>query len=142
MELGLSTNGLISPLPKALGLNCPKPVFRPQTPNGRALGSEHFFMSSSIQFLHQINSHFQILEITFDKVTSVCLLPENCKKILQKSSFWCHFWYYSSVSLVWKNTIFWSTKIQISLELLEQVLKMSPFWNPLIKGLSNDVKIK
>ena len=37
-----STNGcLISLLPKALGPNCPKLVFRPQTPNFRALESEN-----------------------------------------------------------------------------------------------------
>ena len=50
LELRFSTNGLISPLPKVLGPNCPKLGFRPQTPNVKALGSEIFFMSSSIKF--------------------------------------------------------------------------------------------
>ena len=42
-ELGFSTNGLIRPLLKALGVNCPKLVFRPQT--------------------YKISSYFQILGV-------------------------------------------------------------------------------
>ena len=41
---GFSTTGLISALPKALDPNCPKLVFRYQTPNVRVLGSENLFM--------------------------------------------------------------------------------------------------
>ena len=50
LEPGFWTYGLITPLPKALGPNCPKLVFRPQTTNVRVLGSEIFFISSSIKF--------------------------------------------------------------------------------------------
>ena len=50
LKLGFSRNGLMNPLQKALGPNCPKLVQRPQTSNVRALGSEIFFMSSSIKF--------------------------------------------------------------------------------------------
>ena len=50
LELEFLTNGLISPLPKALGPNCPKLVVTPQTPNVRVLGSTCFLMSSSIKF--------------------------------------------------------------------------------------------
>ena len=51
LELCFLTNGLMrSLLPKALGPNCPKLVFRPQTPNFRVVGSENFFISSSIKF--------------------------------------------------------------------------------------------
>ena len=63
-------NGLISPLPKALGPNCPKLVFRPQTPNVRVLRSVNFFMSSSIKFCFKYALIFQFWVI-FDKVMSV-----------------------------------------------------------------------
>ena len=61
LELGFSTFGLISPLPKALGLNCPNLLFRPQIPNAKPLGSEIFFHIKLHKILHQISSYFQIL---------------------------------------------------------------------------------
>ena len=51
-------NALISPLPKTLGPNCPKLVFRSQTRNFRPLGPENFFMSSSIKFGFKKFSNF------------------------------------------------------------------------------------
>ena len=59
------TNGLISPLPKALSPNCSKLAFRPQTSNVRVLGSELH------KILHQISSYFTILVILLDKVMSI-----------------------------------------------------------------------
>ena len=50
LEPGFLTNGLISPLPKALCPNCSKLVIRPQAPNVRVLGTVNFFMLSSIKF--------------------------------------------------------------------------------------------
>ena len=50
LVLGFWTYGLISPLPKTLDPSCSKPVFRPKIPNVTALGSKHFFISSSIKF--------------------------------------------------------------------------------------------
>ena len=50
MQLGFLNNGLVSPFPNALGLNCSKLFLRPQTPNVRVLESENVFMSSSIKF--------------------------------------------------------------------------------------------
>ena len=70
LELGFSNNGLISLLPKALGPNCPKLVFRLQTPNVRALGSKSFFMSCSIKFCIKWALIFNFW-IFFDKVLVV-----------------------------------------------------------------------
>ena len=42
MEPGFWTYGVITPLPRALGPNCPKLVFRDQTTNVRVFGSENF----------------------------------------------------------------------------------------------------
>ena len=39
-------------------------------------------------------------------------------------------------TFVHKNPPFWSMKMWISLELLVQILKVSPFWNPLIKNFT------
>ena len=58
LEPGFLTNALISPLPKALGQNCPKLVFRLKTPNVRALESKNVKLH---KILHQISSYFQIL---------------------------------------------------------------------------------
>ena len=46
IEARSQTYSLIFPL----GPNCPKLVFRPQTPNVSALGSKSFFKSRSIKF--------------------------------------------------------------------------------------------
>ena len=88
LEPGFS-NALISPLPKALGPNYPKLVFRPQTPNARALGSESFFKSSSIKCCIKLALIFKFWVI-FDKVMSI-YSQKIAKKTLQKYSFWCHF---------------------------------------------------
>ena len=42
LEPGFWTYGVITPLPRALGPNCPKLVFRDQTTNVRVFGSENF----------------------------------------------------------------------------------------------------
>ena len=76
LKLGFLSNGLISPLEKALSPNCPKLVFRPQTSNVRALRSGIFVMSSSIKFC--IRSCLQILGHFWQSYK--CLFPENCKK--------------------------------------------------------------
>ena len=64
LEPGFLTNGLISPLPKALGPNCPKLVFRPQAkPDGecQSFGICKFFHVKLHKILLQISSYFQIL---------------------------------------------------------------------------------
>ena len=78
LELGLSTNGLISPLSKPLGENCPKLVFRSQTTNVKDLGSEIFFKASSMKFWIKYFFIFKFCVI-FDKVMSV-YSQKNAKK--------------------------------------------------------------
>ena len=69
LKLGFSSNGLISPLQRTLGPNCPKLVFKPQTLNVRALGSEIFFQVKLYKILHKISPYkFWVI---FDKVMSV-----------------------------------------------------------------------
>ena len=102
---------------------------RPQTSEFRDLKIFHIKIH---KILHQICTYFQILDPFWQSYQ--CLFPENCKNTLQESSFWCHFRYVRSLQVFPKNPIFWSTKTQISLQTLGQIWKMSPFWNPLIKG--------
>ena len=80
LESGFVTNGLISPLPKALCPNCSKLAFRPQTSNVRVLGSELH------KILHQISSYFTILGHS-SRQSYEYLLPENCKKPFKNSLF-------------------------------------------------------
>ena len=58
--------------------NCPKLIFRPQNPNVRALGSEKFFMSSSIKLCIKQALFFKFWVIS-DKVMSVSS-KKNVKK--------------------------------------------------------------
>ena len=84
LELGILTTGLISPLPKALGPICPKLVFRFQTPNVNVLGSQNFFMSSSIKFYIKWALIFKFW-VNYDKVISVYfqkIAKTNFKNIL------------------------------------------------------------
>ena len=97
LEPEFLTNGLISPLPKALGPNCPKLVFMPQTPNARVLGSDlfwDFLMSSFIKFCFKQALIFKFWVI-FDKVMSV--YSQKIAKSPSKILFWCHFRYVSSL---------------------------------------------
>ena len=101
--------------------NCPKLVFRPQTPNVRALESENFCVKLH-KILHQISFYFQILGHFSQSYE--CLFPENCKKNLSKIFFLvpfqiCNF----PLSLVKNTPVFWSTKFQISPELPCQIKK-------------------
>ena len=117
LELGFWTYGLIS----RLGPNCSKLVFRPHTPNLPASGSKNFFMSSSIRFYMKQALIFKFWVI-YD-----CLFPENYKnpsKIFSLVTFQLNPFF-----------VFWSTKIQIPLQPLGQmILKISPFWNSFING--------
>ena len=100
LGLGLTTGGLISPLPKALGPNCPKLVFRLETPNARVLGSENVLCQAPQHFASNklLFSNFG----SFDKVTSA-YSKKIAKKTLHKYSFWCHFKYVICKSCVKKT---------------------------------------
>ena len=113
LEPGFWTNGLISPLPKALGPNCPKLVFRPQTQNVRTSGSV-FFSCKLHKILHQISTYFTILGYFWKSYE--CLFPENCKKPFKNLYFGAISDIKFSLSIVSKKPVFWNTKIQISLE--------------------------
>ena len=113
----------LEPRFKAYGLiclldpSCPKLVFRPQTLNVTALGSKRFFISSSIKFRMKQALSFKFWVI-FDKVMSVYSQKiENTSKIFFLVPFQiCKF----SLNLVQEKPLFWSSKTQISLELLDQ----------------------
>ena len=129
LELEFWTNGLISPLPKDLEPNCPKLGFRFQTPNVIALGSQSFFVSIFYKILHQISPYFQVLGHFWQSYE--CLSSENCKKAFFLVSFEiCKF----PLKSLLKKFLFLSTKSEISRESLGQIQKISPFWNPHIKG--------
>ena len=91
LKLRFSSNGLISPLQRTLGPNCPKLVFRPQTLNVRALwaGVWNFYHVKLYNTVHKISPCLQILGHFWQSYE--CLFPEKCKKPfknLQKSIFW------------------------------------------------------
>ena len=120
LELGFSTNGLISP----------RLLFRLQTLNARDLGSHMFFMSSSIEFW--ISYYFQILGHFWQSYE--CLFQGNCKNPF-KIFFLVQFHIYKfPLKSCLKNPVFCSIKIQISPEPCAEIQKMSLFWNFLIKG--------
>ena len=68
----------------------------------------------------------------FDKVIRVyCQLQKrNQKLFLVPLQVWS-----SPSILTHKNPLFQNTKLQISLEPMVQIEKVSPFWDPLIEGL-------
>ena len=82
LELGFMTNGLISPLPKALGPNYSKLVFRPQMPNVKILGSKIYFMSNSIKFASS-----KLLFLNFGSFLTKLWVstPRKLQKSLQKN---------------------------------------------------------
>ena len=123
LEPGFQTYGIVCLLAQV------SQVFRPQTPGVTALGSKSFSMSSSIIFSMKQAFIFKFWVI-FDKFMSVYSL-KNCKKPIKNLV-------YGAIPMVLfkschKNTLFWSTKIQISPEPLGQIQKINPFWNPVIK---------
>ena len=77
LELGFLTNGLISPLPKALG------------PNLKEFWVVQVFSCQAHKILHHRSSYFQILGHFWQSYE--CLFLENWKRNLQKSYFWCDF---------------------------------------------------
>ena len=85
LKLGFWIYGLISPLAKALGPNCPKLALRPQTTSVTALESRNFFVSS---LYFQILGYFLQLWV---------FITRKLQKVIQKSYFWCHFRYVSSL---------------------------------------------
>ena len=103
LEPGFQTYGLLRPL----GLSCPKPGFRPHTPNVASLKSKKFFMSSSITFcmnqvlIFKIWVNFHKISVYFQKIANL-------------------------FNSYLKNPLFWRTKIKISPEPLSQILKVNP----------------
>ena len=108
MEAGFLTDGLISPLPKALCPNCSKLVFRSQTPNVWVLGSVIYFKLHKI--LHQISSYFTILVHFWQSYE--CLFPENCKELFKNSLFCAISDMQVPSSLVQKNPFYGALKFK------------------------------
>ena len=135
LELGFLTNSLISPLPNALAPNCSKLVFSPR-PKMSCVIWKNFHVELH-KILHQISSYFQIFGHFWQ--SCACLfqkIAKNLSKILFFVLFQiCKF----PLSLALKRPSFWR-KVQISPELLDQIWKMSPFWNSLIKGFQMMLK--
>ena len=133
LRLGFSTNGLISPLSKALSLNSPKLVFQPQTPNV-SFGVWKKFYVKLHKILHQISSYFQIFGHFWRSYES--LIPKNPSKVFFLVPFqMCNL----PLTLVLKNPVFWSTEFQIY---PEPNLKNEPILKSSHQGLSNDLKFK
>ena len=107
---------------RLLGPSYPSLVFRPQTTNVTALGSKHFIMSSSEKCCMKQALIFKFWVI-FDKVMSAYSQKIEKKKKNPSKMFLLVPFEISnfSLSLVWKNCLFWSTKIQISPELRVQI---------------------
>ena len=74
LDTGFLTNGLISPMPKALGPNCSKLVFRLQTPNVRVLGFANFRVN-----LHEILQPNKLLVYNFGSFWVVLVPFQICK---------------------------------------------------------------
>ena len=91
LKLGFSSNGLISPLQKALGSNCPS-FPAPLTSHVRALRSENFFHVKPPKILGLFGQSYE------------CLFPEIVKNP-SKSSFWCHFRFFLTLKFKYLQTV-------------------------------------
>ena len=67
LKLGFWIYGLISPLAKALGPNCPKLALRPQTTSVTALESRNLFVSSL--YFQILGYFFTVMSVYHQKIT-------------------------------------------------------------------------
>ena len=129
---------MIHVLTKVFGPNCPKLVYKAPDPKSHSFEIQKNFHVKLHKILHETSTYFQILH--HFRQSYECFFPENGKKAHQYKSLSKFFFLVpfqickSPLSLVWKYPLFWCAKIEIFLEQLGQISKISPFWNPLIKG--------